>query len=155
MTQVRGISNSSGCSYSDVGQMPTWYRSRPDRHWGQLYIIRASQCDKYDGMDTQDFANVHHYGALTDMRAIIKMLDRRFDGKSITLGEFGSAIAHRARTSGRWGDTEKESVNHYLSVGHCCLGMGVSFMGNWSWKDFQDCVFPWGINHADLTPKAA
>ncbi len=113
-----------------------------------------TQCDKYDGMDTQDFANVHHYGALTDMRAIIKMLDRRFDGKSITLGEFGSAIAHRARTSGRWGDTEKESVNHYLSVGHCCLGMGVSFMGNWSWKDFQDCVFPWGINHADLTPKA-
>ncbi len=117
------------------------------------HLQTLTSCDKFDGADEQDFVNVHHYGALTNMRSVIKMMDRRFDGKSISLGEMGSAIAHGARNAGQWGDTAEASIRHYLAVGHCSLGMGVSFMGCWSWKDFQDCVFPWGINHADLTAK--
>ena len=117
------------------------------------HLQTLTSCDKFDGADEQDFVNVHHYGALTNMRSVIKMMDRRFDGKSISLGEMGSAIAHSARNSGQWGDTAEASIRHYLAVGHCSIGMGVSFMGCWSWKDFQDCVFPWGINHADLTAK--
>ncbi len=117
------------------------------------HLQSLTSCNKFDGADDQDFVNVHHYGALTNMRSVIKMMDRRFDGKSISLGEMGSAIAHRARNLGQWGDTPAASICHYLAVGHCSLGMGVSFMGCWSWKDFQDCVFPWGINHADLTAK--
>ncbi|MDA3926949.1 MAG: hypothetical protein PF904_19920 [Kiritimatiellae bacterium] len=100
-----------------------------------------------------DFVNVHHYGAVAHLRTILKYMDRRFEGKSFSLGEFGSRTAHTARTSGDWGDPAEESVRHYLAVGHYALGMGASFIANWSWKDFRDSVFPWGINHADLTPK--
>lgn len=100
-----------------------------------------------------DFVNIHHYGEVAHLRGVLKLTDRRFEGKSFSLGEFGSKVAHTARNRGEWGDPAGESVRHYLAVGHYALGMGASFVANWSWKDFRDCVFPWGVNHADLTPK--
>ena len=100
-----------------------------------------------------DFSNIHHYGAVDHLRSVLKLMDRRFEGKSFSLGEFGSKVAHGARNHGDWGDPSEASVSHYLAVGHYAFGMGASFIANWSWKDFRDCVFPWGVNHADLTPK--
>ena len=78
------------------------------------HLQSLTSCNKFDGADDQDFVNVHHYGALTNMRSVIKMMDRRFDGKSISLGEMGSAIAHRARNLGQWGDTPAamRQLNH-------------------------------------------
>ncbi|MDD4101287.1 MAG: hypothetical protein PHU80_01475 [Kiritimatiellae bacterium] len=100
-----------------------------------------------------DFVNIHHYGEVSHLRGILKLIDRRFEGKGFSLGEFGSKIAHTARNKGDWGDPHEASVSHYLAVGHYALGMGAAFVANWSWKDFRDCVFPWGVTHADLTPK--
>ena len=118
---------------------------------GHLQNLTASE----KVLDTAgiDFSNIHHYGAVDHLRGVLKLIDRRFEGKSFSLGEFGSKAAHTARNKGEWGDPAGASVNHYLAVGHYALGMGASFMANWSWKDFRDSVFPWGINHADLTPK--
>lgn len=118
---------------------------------GHLQNLTASE----KVLDTAglDFVNTHHYGPVDNLRGVLKLIDRRFEGKSFSLGEFGSKIAHTARTSGDWGDPAEASVSHYLAVGHYALGMGASFIANWSWKDFRDSVFPWGVNHADLTPK--
>lgn len=118
---------------------------------GHLQNLTASE----KVLDTAgvDFVNVHHYGAVDNLRGVLKLIDRRFEGKSFSLGEFGSRVAHSARNNGVMGDPAEASVSHYLAVGHYALGMGASFMANWSWKDFRDCVFPWGVNHADLTPK--
>jgi len=118
---------------------------------GHLQNLTASE----KVLDTAgvDFVNVHHYGAVDNLRGVLKLIDRRFEGKSFSLGEFGSKVAHTARNNGSLGDPAAASVSHYLAVGHYALGMGASFMANWSWKDFRDCVFPWGVNHADLTPK--
>jgi hypothetical protein len=118
---------------------------------GHLQNLTASE--KVLDTDGIDFTNIHHYGDVTNLRSVLKTIDRRFEGKSFSLGEFGSRIAHNARTAGNWGDPAAESVRHYLAVGHYSLGLGASFIASWSWKDFRDCVFPWGINHADLTPK--
>ena len=118
---------------------------------GHLQNLTASE----KVLDTAgiDFVNIHHYGAVDHLRSVLKLIDRRFEGKSFSLGEFGSKVAHSARNSGSWGDPAEASVAHYLAVGHYALGMGASFIANWSWKDFRDSVFPWGVNHADLTPK--
>ncbi|MDD4538286.1 MAG: hypothetical protein PHT80_04670 [Lentisphaeria bacterium] len=117
------------------------------------YLQNLTSSDKYWGTQEQDFTNVHHYGALSNLRSVLKMMDRRYAGKSFSLGEFGSRVAHSARNAGQWGDPADASVKHFLAVGHCAFGMGAAFIANWSWKDFQDCVFPWGITHADLTAK--
>ncbi|MGI5923417.1 MAG: hypothetical protein ACOX9E_05690 [Lentisphaeria bacterium] len=117
------------------------------------YLQNLTASDKYWGSQEQDFTNVHHYGALANLRSVLKVMDRRYAGKSFSLGEFGSRVAHTARNAGDWGDPADASVKHFLAVGHCAFGMGAAFVANWSWKDFQDCVFPWGITHADLTAK--
>ena len=118
---------------------------------GHLQTLNASE----KALDTAgvDFLNVHHYGEVSHLRGVLKLIDRRFEGKSFSLGEFGSKIAHSARNRGEWGDPAEASAAHFLAVGHYALGMGASFIANWSWKDFRDSVFPWGVNHADLTPK--
>lgn len=118
---------------------------------GHLQDLTASE----KVLDTAglDFVNIHHYGEVSHLRGVLKLIDRRFEGKGFSLGEFGSKVAHSARNRGEWGDPAEASVRHYLAVGHYALGMGASFIANWSWKDFRDCVFPWGVNHADLTPK--
>jgi hypothetical protein len=118
---------------------------------GHLQTLTASE----KALDTGgvDFVNVHHYGSVDNLRGVLKLIDRRFEGKSFSLGEFGSKVAHTARNNGAWGAPDEDSVRHYLAVGHYALGMGASFVANWSWKDFRDSVFPWGVNHADLTPK--
>ena len=118
---------------------------------GHLQNLTASE----KVLDTTgiDFVNIHHYGAVDHLRSVLKLIDRRFEGKSFSLGEFGSKTAHSARNKGERGDPAEASVDHYLAVGHYAFGMGASFTANWSWKDFRDSVFPWGVNHADLTPK--
>jgi hypothetical protein len=118
---------------------------------GHLQHLTASE----KVLDTSgiDFVNIHHYGEVSHLRGVLKLIDRRFEGKGFSLGEFGSKVAHTARNKGAWGDPAEDSVRHYLAVGHYALGMGASFVANWSWKDFRDSVFPWGVNHADLTPK--
>ncbi len=93
------------------------------------------------------FSNGHYYGNPHDLAAQLKLLDRRAFGKGLTLGEFGSIAMHDRRTHGGDGVAPRESIDHYLDVGHYALGLGAGFVCNWSFKDFAGTVFPWGIRH--------
>lgn len=117
------------------------------------FLQTQTAADKFVGAAGLDFTNTHFYGGIPEYRAILKLTDRRFEGKSFSLGEFGAREAHDARANGQIGDPADISVPYYLAVGHYALGMGAAFVACWDWKDFRDCVFPWGVNHADLVPK--
>ncbi|NOY79591.1 MAG: hypothetical protein GXP31_01170 [Kiritimatiellaeota bacterium] len=117
------------------------------------FLQNLTAAEKLLGSKELDFVNTHYYGGLDRFRGVLKLIDRRWQGKSFSLGEFGARQAHDARTHGKIGDPAEASVNWFLAVGHYALGMGASFIANWDWKDFTDCVFPWGVNFSDLTPK--
>ncbi|MDH7600539.1 MAG: hypothetical protein QHI38_00145 [Armatimonadota bacterium] len=93
-----------------------------------------------------DFANMHSYNTPDVLRCDFKMFDRRFEGKSISLGEFGSVVDHDKRTHGA--DNPNQDFSRYLITGHYIFGEGGSFISNWCWKDMDDVVFPWGVNYS-------
>ena len=100
-----------------------------------------------------DFSNVHHYGGAADLRSVVKLIDRRFEGKGLSLGEFGATVSHTARAMGQTGDPAERAIRHFLHVNHYLYAMGGAFTGVWDWKEFQDCVFPHGMTWQDGTPK--
>ena len=118
---------------------------------GHLQTLDAAE--KQLSTDGIDFSNVHHYGDAAHLRSVVKLTDRRFEGRGLSLGEFGSRIAHDARARGATDDPAELSIRHFLHVNHYLYGMGGAFSGVWDWKEFQDCVFPWGLTFADGTPK--
>jgi hypothetical protein len=102
-------------------------------------------------MDKLDFANMHSYTGIDVLRADLKLFDRRFDGKSLSLGEFGSIQDHQKRVDGV--DSDTQDFNRFLLTGHYLFGEGGSFIANWSWKDMDDVIFPWGINYQNGGPR--
>ena len=97
--------------------------------------------------------NLHSYMCPEVFRGSFKLTDRRFEGKSLSVGEFGSYAAHDGRVYR--GDTlaTGAALEHYLKICGYAFGLGGSFAAAWAWKDFPEAVFPWGLFHADLTPK--
>ena len=119
---------------------------------GFLQMIEPA--DRLLGARHVDFNNMHFHSAVPDFAAEMKINDRRFEGKSFSLGEFGARESHDARTHGHDGTMPEESIARFLTMIHESFGMGASFALNWDWKDFDGCVFPWGLNHAcDLADK--
>ena len=118
------------------------------------YLQDLNSADKLLGARHVDFSNMHAYLAPDDFARSLKIIDRRFEGKTFSLGEFG-AKCHPAWNPGAFvGVTEAEGADHFLRIGHYSLGIGAGFIANWSWKDMIDCVFPWGIVHpGDGVPK--
>ncbi len=101
-----------------------------------------------------DFVNSHYHGPIQPFASITKYIDRRFKGQGLGVGEFEAWDAHEARTHGRFADETQNSIRHFLAVGHDTFGMGGSFALNWDLKDFEDCLFPWGLTYAhDNVPK--
>ncbi len=98
-----------------------------------------------------DFANMHSYNDINTLRADLKLFDRRFEGKSVSLGEFGSVVDHQKRVDGV--DSETQDWNRFLQTGHYVFGEGGSFLANWCWKDMDDVIFPWGINYPNDGPR--
>jgi len=126
----------------------------PDALVAVGYLPSMRPADKVLGVAHTDFSNMHFYGPVDRFPAAFKLIDRRFVGKSFSLGEFGAREAHDARTHGRLGTMPDVSIRRFLATTHYALGLGGSFALNWDWKDFDDCVFPWGLCHpCDLTPK--
>lgn len=97
--------------------------------------------------------NLHSYSAPELFRGTLKLTDRRFEGKGLSVGEFGSAVSHDGRVYR--GDTlaTEPALEHFLKVVHYTFGLGGSFAAAWMWKDFPEAVFPWGLFHLDMTPK--
>lgn len=102
-------------------------------------------------MDWVDFANMHSYNSIDVLRADLKLFDRRFQGKSVSLGEFGALPDHEKRVHGQ--DNPNQDIGRFLLTGHYLFGLGGSFMANWCWKDMDDVVFPWGINYTCGGPR--
>ncbi|MFH1741147.1 MAG: hypothetical protein ABIH23_19265 [bacterium] len=94
-----------------------------------------------------DFANTHYYGSLDRFPLHLKLLDRRFEGKSFSLGEFGAQKAHDGRVNGQEGSFVESSVDRYLAIAHESFGLGAGFVLNWCLKDMPDVVFPWGLTY--------
>jgi len=118
------------------------------------YLPSMRPADKVLGVAHTDFSNMHFYGPVDRFPAAFKLIDRRFVGKSFSLGEFGAREAHDARTHGRLGTMPDASIRRFLATTHYALGLGAAFALNWDWKDFDDCVFPWGLCHpCDLVSK--
>jgi len=101
--------------------------------------------NKLMGTEHLDFANMHSYNPIEVLRADMKLFDRRFQGKSLSLGEFGAVSDHHRRTAGE--DNPAQDYDRFLLSGHYLFGEGGSFLANWCWKDMDDAVFPWGINY--------
>lgn len=118
------------------------------------YLPWVGPADHQLGGQHVDFANLHYYGPTADFPATFKWSDQRAMGRGLSVGEFG-VKAHPAWGKGNEvGLTEREGVDRLLTIAHYTLGLGGSMMANWDWKDMEECIFPWGLNHpGDLAPK--
>jgi len=126
----------------------------PDALVAVGYLPSMRPADKVLGTAHTDVSNMHFYGPIDRFPRDFKLIDRRFVGKSFSLGEFGAREAHDARTHGRLGTMPDVSIRRFLATTHYALGLGAAFALNWDWKDFDDCVFPWGLCHpCDLVSK--
>jgi hypothetical protein len=113
---------------------------------GFLQMIEPA--DHLLGTVHTDFNDMHYHSSLAGFPAGFKLTDRRSLGTSFSIGEFGARESHDARTHGADGTMPDESIRRFLTLTHEAFGMGASFALNWDWKDFDGCVFPWGLNHA-------
>ncbi len=111
------------------------------------FLPDYQSAEKLLSLEHQDFANMHYYGPVDGFPASLKLSDRRFEGKSFTLGEFGAQEAHDARVKGQEGLFVEPSVDRYITVAHEALGMGAGFILNWCLKDMPDCEFQWGLTY--------
>ena len=118
------------------------------------YLQMLWTADKLLGARHVDFNNMHYHAPVDPFPARFKIIDRRFEGKTFSLGEFGAVESHNARTSGRDGTLPDVSIRRFVTMTHYAFGMGAAFALNWDWKDLDDCVFPWGLVHpCDRVPK--
>lgn len=107
--------------------------------------------NKLQSVEGLDFANMHSYNSMDVLRADLKLFDRRFEGKSLSLGEFGALPDHEKRVHGQ--DNPDQDVGRYLQTGHYAFGLGASFIASWCWKDMDDAIFPWGMSYTCGGPR--
>ena len=118
------------------------------------YLPSMPPADKILGVKHTDFSNMHYYGSPDSFPLEFKLIDRRFLGKGLSLGECGARQAHDARTHGRFGVPVAESIQRFQTYIHYAPALGAAFICNWDWKDFDEMVFPWGLmRHCSNIPK--
>ncbi|MGQ9730400.1 MAG: cellulase family glycosylhydrolase [Candidatus Zipacnadales bacterium] len=109
------------------------------------YLPSMPPADKIFGVKHTDFSNMHYYGPVERMPVEFKAIDRRFQGKGFSLGEFGAQEAHDARVQGRTEVPVEASIHRFQTYIHYAVGMGAAFITNWDWKEFNEALFPWGL----------
>ncbi len=109
------------------------------------YLPSMPPADKILGVKHTDFSNMHYYGPVERFPLEFKLIDRRFQGKGFSLGEFGAREAHNARTAGSFDTPVDESLRRFHTYMHYAAGLGAAFIANWDWKEFDESVFPWGL----------
>lgn len=116
------------------------------------FIQNTEFADQMLGTEWLDFVNKHYYGAKGEMAHELKFADRRFEGKSFALGEFGSLDDQAARVHGISRDAW--DCDWFLEAAGTTMGLGGSFILNWCWKEMPDCAFPWGLSSPiDMVPR--
>ncbi|MBD3176974.1 MAG: hypothetical protein GF320_17510 [Armatimonadia bacterium] len=119
----------------------------PDALFTVGHLISNIHADKQLGAEHVPYTNAHYYGDVLQFAEFMKFSDRSAVGKPWSIGEFGAQEAHDQRTHGLDGTRDEASIRRYLWYGHVTLGQGMSFACNWSWKDFEGAVFPWGLRY--------
>lgn len=108
------------------------------------FIQHPTWADQLMGTEHLDYTNKHYYGPKEALAHEIKLIDRRWEGKSFSMGEFGSLVDHNARISGL--TREVTDWEWYVQAPATVMALGGSHALNWCWKEMPDNVFPWGIN---------
>lgn len=109
------------------------------------YLPSMPPADKILGVRHTDFSNMHYYGSPDSFPMEFKLIDRRFQGKGLSLGECGAQEAHDARVYGRLDIPVEASVRRFSTYMHYAPAIGAAFIANWDWKEFDESVFPWGL----------
>ncbi len=109
------------------------------------YLPSMSPADKLIGTRYTDISNMHYYGPIEEFPLEFKLIDRRFEGKGLSLGEFGAQEQHDARSAGRDGLNTEVCVQRFQQTLHYAAGMGAAFTAVWDWKELDEMVFPWGL----------
>ncbi|HJN18660.1 MAG TPA: cellulase family glycosylhydrolase, partial [Armatimonadota bacterium] len=109
------------------------------------YLPSMPPADKILGVKNTDFSNMHYYGPVDRFPLEFKLIDRRFQGKGFSLGEFGAREAHDARSHGHTSIPVDDSIHRFQTYIHYTAGLGAAFMANWDWKEFDEAIFPWGL----------
>ncbi len=111
------------------------------------YLPSMPPADKILGVRHTDFSNMHYYGPVEQFPLEIKLTDRRFCGKGFSVGEFGAQEDHDDRSGGGFDPHEVASVQRFGRMFRYAFGLGAAFMANWSLKEYDEMVFPWGLLH--------
>lgn len=111
------------------------------------YLPSMPPADKMLGVRDTDFSNMHYYGSIDGFPLEFALIDRRFDGKGLSLGECGAQEDHARRNAGNDGLAVEDSIHRFQTYTHYAPMMGGAFIANWCWKDFDEAVFPWGLMH--------
>ncbi|MBI3920219.1 MAG: hypothetical protein HY318_02280, partial [Armatimonadetes bacterium] len=109
------------------------------------YLPSMPPADRILGVRHTDFSNMHFYGSVNRFPQEFKSIDRRVLDKGFSLGECGAQEAHDLRVQGSYGDVTAASIHRFQTYVHYGAATGAAFMANWSWKDFDEMVFPWGL----------
>lgn len=117
------------------------------------YLPSMSPADKVLGVKHTDFSNMHYYGPVDGLPMELALIDRRAYGKGLTLGEFGAMEAHARRNAGADGMPVEASVERFAHTVHAAVGLGAAMICNWSLKEMDQMVFPWGLYQRN-TPAA-
>ncbi|MHB1460301.1 MAG: cellulase family glycosylhydrolase [Armatimonadota bacterium] len=117
------------------------------------FLQELMGCNKLQAVKPVDIANFHSYTSLDSFSADVRLFDRRFTGKGVSVGEFGSIVDHDARTNGLF--TDQMQLEYYLTRLCYLFGAGGAFICNWSWKEIEEAVFPWGLIRQNIgVPKS-
>ncbi len=109
------------------------------------YLPSMSPADKVLGAKHTDFSNMHYYGPVDGLPNELALIDRRAYGKGLSVGEFGAMEAHSRRNAGADGLPTAASIERFAHTVHAAVGMGAAMLCNWSLKEMDEMVFPWGL----------
>lgn len=107
-------------------------------------------------INNHDISNIGCFCHFSEFSQRLAYADQRFAGKGFGIGEYGK----RGHALYRYTDCEYmryfpqeevlDTTAHYLNGAYA---MGANHCHLWCYIDFPDMNFPWGIIHADNTPR--
>ena len=109
------------------------------------YLPSMAPADKVLGVRHTDFSNMHYYGPIDGLPNELALIDRRVYGNGLTIGEFGAMESHARRNAGSDGLPADISIERFAHTVHAAVGMGAAMICNWSLRELDEMVFPWGL----------
>jgi hypothetical protein len=103
--------------------------------------------------EDMDFTNRHYYGDLTVFPLELKEIDMQWLGKPLSVGECGAR--NHPGFEGYGHESTPEYNRRFLFLTHIAFGEGASFLNSWHWRDPMEGIFPFGLVHADRSPRQA